>query len=934
MFKRDLLMTQYSTAFRPIRRFFLVSLLALIAFAAPVHRALGQVADRIPASLSATDTTALKGSLHPLARAQYDQGRAAASTPLSYMTMTFAPSATQEAALQALLAAQQNPASPLYHKWLTPAQFGAQFGMSSNDIATAEAWLQAQGFTVLDVANGRNAIHFSGTVAQVDSAFHTEMHRYLVNGTTHLANSTELTLPSGLAGAVAGVHGIAQFRPHPLHTAVRHFSADAAKPQLTSSSGNNYLAPSDTATIYDIKALYNAGYTGTGASLAIVGQSAIQTSDIDTFRSASNLPAKDPVLTLVPGTGVSTLEETSGDEDESDIDLEWSGAIAQNATVNFVYVGNSTSAGVFDALAYAIDQDLAPIVSISYGECEPEAGSDPATLEPIFMQANAQGQTLVASAGDSGATGCDNGVTSATLGLAVSYPASSAYFTAMGGTEYNEGSASYWNSTNDAGGGSAIFYIPEEAWNETAASNALNPPNGLSSGGGGKSILFGKPTWQVATNVPADGVRDVPDISLDAASIHDGYIFCSNGSCTGAFTHASVAGGTSFDAPIFSGILALINEKNNSTGAGNINGALYSLYSTAPTAFHDISVGNNEQPCSSGSIDCPAGTTEIGYATGAGYDLATGLGSIDAYNLAQVFPASVSTGSGSPIATATTLTASNPTPIAGQGVSFTAGVSAESGTVAPTGTVNFVVDGGAAITATLSNGTATLPSTTFAAGTHTVVATYVGDSTYATSSSTLTITVAAAATGSFSMTATNVTVASGSAADTTVTITGTGGYTGEIGFQYSVSPTSFTGCLFANETGVGTNGVVATQIEVDTLASDCTSSGVRHNMLKRITPKTGSVASAATPAKPVGSTPEYPIAAAAVLAGLALLGRKRKAWPVAVLLVIGGLGTLSGCGGSSGTPITTSPSSTYTITLTGTDTNNLSTSTTFTVTVQ
>jgi subtilase family serine protease len=563
------------------------------------------------------------------------------------------------------------------------------------------------------------------------------------------------------------------------------------------------------------------------------------------------------------------------------------------------------------------------------------------------MQANAQGQTLVASAGDSGATGCDDGVTSATLGLAVSYPASSAYFTAMGGTQYNEGSADYWNSTNDAGGGSAISYVPEEAWNETAASNALNPPGGLSSGGGGKSILFNKPTWQLATNVPADGVRDVPDISLDAASIHDGYLFCSDGWCTSGFRDAAgnldVAGGTSFDAPIFSGILALINQKNNSTGDGNINGDLYALYSTAPTAFHDITVGNNEQPCSSGSIDCPAGTTNIGYATGAGYDLATGLGSIDAYNLAQVFPAPVSTSGGSPIATTTSVTLGSSSPVAGQAVSFTAGVAAASGTVPSNEIVNFVVDGGTAVAEKLSVvsgiATATYPSTsnplTLAAGTHTVVATYEGDSTYAASSSSLTFTVSAAATGSFTMSATNVTVASGDSADTTVTITGTNGYTGAINFTYSISPSAVTPCLFANETGVGTNGVVATQIVVDALASDCTSSDVRPNMLKRITPKTGAAASASKPGNPtsVGGAGSYPIAAGAVLAGLALLARKRKTWPIAAILVIGGLGTLSGCGGSSGTSVIGTQSTTYTITLTGTDTNNLSASTTFTVTV-
>jgi subtilase family serine protease len=937
-------MTQ-STSASPLRRSFSLILLLIAAAALLSQSCLAQLSNRISPDLRTTDAAPLKGSLHPLARPAFDRGRVAGSTKVPYMTLIFAPSAEQKAALTALLAAQQNPASPSYHKWLTPAQFAAQFGMSAQDIASTEAWLQAQGFAVLDVAPSGNAIHFSGTAAQVESAFHTEMHQYLVNGVTHLANSTELSLPTSLAGAVAGVRGVAGFRPHAMHTPVRHPVADAVKPAYTSSvSGNHYIAPDDITTIYDIKALYNAGLTGTGQSIAIVGQSAISTTDIDAFRTAAGLPLKEPTMVLVPNTGVSTIQSSSGDEDESDIDLEWSGAIAENATITFVYVGDSENSSVLDALTYAIQNSIAPVISVSYGACELDSSSDAASLEPVFMEANAQGETILASAGDSGATGCEaEGATSATLGLAVNYPSSSAYVTAMGGTQFNEGSATYWNTTNDSLAGSAISYIPEEAWNETAASNALNPPGGLSSTGGGASVLFGKPSWQVATNVPDDGARDVPDISLDAAGIHDGFLYCTEGSCTSGFRNTAsglltVAGGTSFDAPIFAAILSLINERNASAGAGNINTQLYPLFSSAPTAFHDITVGNNEQPCSSGSIDCPAGTTQIGFATGAGYDEVTGLGSIDAYNLALAFPAINVITTGSLVASATTLSASTSAPVTGAAVTFTAAVTPASGTVpagtaAPSGTVNFVVDGGTAVPVTLANGTAAYPVTFTTTGAHTVIATYAGDSNYATSTASSAITVASSTTtGSFTIAATNVTVASGSSVNSTVTITGSSGYTGVVGLTYS-SPAGFTGCLFANDVGVGLNGTVATSITVDTLASDCQNTGVRRQIAR-----SASHTSAATDnnQKPPARDREYPIAAAAALAGLVLLGRKRKAWPVAMVLMLAGLGVLSGCGGNSGSSVVGTTSTTYTINLTGTDTahSSITASTTFTVTVQ
>ncbi|HXW13314.1 MAG TPA: hypothetical protein VEN79_02290, partial [Terriglobia bacterium] len=283
-------------------------------------------------------------------------------------------------------------------------------------------------------------------------------------------------------------------------------------------------------------------------------------------------------------------------------------------------------------------------------------------------QANSQGETIVAAAGDSGAADCDSSNTStitiATHGLAVDAPASLPYVTGMGGSEFNEGSGNYWQAATSTGGdilSSALSYIPEMVWNDTA--NPENTGNGLSAGGGGASTFTpsgapSKPAWQTGTGVPNDNARDVPDLSLNSSSIHDPLLICVQGSCMNGFREVStnpemnntltVVGGTSAAAPTFAGIVALINQQMNAPdGQGNINPTLYSMAATSPAAFHDITVGNNKVPCQSGSTDCPSGG-EIGYNAGVGYDQASGLGSIDAFNLVTAWGSSATGNSPAP----------------------------------------------------------------------------------------------------------------------------------------------------------------------------------------------------------------------------------------------------------------------------------------------
>ena len=485
--------------------------------------------DRIAGNIDSNRVVALPGHVHPAARAEFDQGRADGGRMMRGLALEFHPSASQQTALNKLLAQQQNPASPNFHKWLTPAQFADRFGMTHKDIDKVTSWLESQGLTVTSVSNSRNQIFFEGTTAQVEAALHTEIHNYLVQGELHYANATAPSVPAGLAGAALAVRNLHNFQPKP-HSVMHRQVSDLPRPDFTSVvSGKHFLAPADFATIYEIQPLYSSGFNGTGQKIALTGQSSINLTDVANFRSAAGLAANAPTLLLMPGTGTST--RCSGDEGESDLDVEWSGGIAKNASITLIYpglVGTDTCGnrtyGAFEALQYAIDHNVAPFISNSYGLCE--AGATKAFAQAMqgwVQQGNAQGQTVITASGDSGAADCDFQVTSATQGLAVDIPGAIPEVTAMGGTEFNGdldatlsgGNANatpYWSGTtggNDAIS-SAISYIPEIAWNDTIADIAKG--GFISASGGGASTYFSKPVWQTGTGVPSGSVRYMPDL--------------------------------------------------------------------------------------------------------------------------------------------------------------------------------------------------------------------------------------------------------------------------------------------------------------------------------------------------------------------------------------------------------------------------------------
>ncbi len=446
------------------------------------------VTPRIQSEITLSEVSPLKGSAHPLAQARFDVGRLPANTRLNSISIVFKRSAAQEADLQALIAAQQNPASPLYHQWLNPDQFGARFGMAQADLDKVQTWLQQQGFSIDSVARGRNMIRFSGTARQVENAFSTQMHYYKIDGEQHFASSTELSVPAAVAPAIAAVRNLSDFRPKPMHVRA---NSKRARPSYTYYYSNSQqavlFAPGDIKVAYDINPLASAGFTGTGQRLRSWVNRLFRSRTLKLFRARPVFRPKTPTTVLVPGTGSSTIFQ-DGNEGESDIDLEWSSATATGADIIFVYTGSDTTAGVFDSVFYTIEENLAPIISISYGSCEPASSqSDINATELVLAQGAAQGQTIVASSGDQGSTAC-SGNTSFTTAqqevLAVSYPASSAYITAVGGTEItsaNDAVGPYWSaapSTSQDALTSALQYIPEVAWNDDPSSGQFTVAQG------------------------------------------------------------------------------------------------------------------------------------------------------------------------------------------------------------------------------------------------------------------------------------------------------------------------------------------------------------------------------------------------------------------------------------------------------------------------
>jgi pseudomonalisin len=582
------------------------------------------------AVIEENDRVVLHGNVSPKARPEFDVGPTDPSLPMKRTILLLKMVPEKQAELDRLVAEQQDPFSPNFHSWLTPEEFGKRFGRSPEEIATVSGWLITHGFTIDETAKGGTWINFSGTAADVDRAFHANMHDYQVDGHLRHANSTDPSIPRALVELVAGPVSLHNFPHKAMHTPPRHQPEAKLQPGYTESDGTYDLAPGDFAAIYDVNPVYSLGYNGAGVTIAIVGRTHPYAASAkwNQFRSTFGLPLKPPVVTVNgPDPG-----DLGPDEDsEADIDVEWSGAVATGATINFVTSASTYSADGVDLSAqYIVDKNLAPIMSDSFLSCEQDLGPTWSSFYyNLWEQAASQGITVFVVSGDSGAYDCTDSNGDPLGGKAVNGLASTPFNIAVGGTTLSNVST-YWNPDNTKYGTSALGYVPEVAWNNWDGGYGV-----YWASGGGASALWDKPAWQVCPGVPNDGVRDMPDVSLDA----DPYIgyrvyTCANDTVSTCTSNSwLIYGGTSCASPSFAGIMALIVQSTGQQRQGNANSLFYQLgnaqYSGASGAsavFHDITSGDNG-----------FGSGYPGYSCAVGYDLVTGLGSVDVTNLLLAF---------------------------------------------------------------------------------------------------------------------------------------------------------------------------------------------------------------------------------------------------------------------------------------------------------
>ena len=780
---------------------FILAFVFLLFNCFPANGQQSPVPIRIHQAVNDQNRVTLRGNTPPLARAEFDRGVAPDDLPMRRMLLLLKRSPEQQLALAKLLTEQQVKGSDDYHRWLTPEEFGQRFGPAQEDIQAVEDWLTAQGFQVNRVAAGRSVIEFSGTAGEVRSALHTEVHRYSIRAQSYWANASDPQIPAALAPVVAGIVSLNNFPRKPLLRTLGAFARSKqtgqVKPLFTLPfNGSTFyvLGPWDFATVYNVLPVWQAGTDGTGQTIAIVGETNINPADDADFRSMWNLPANNAhVILNGPDPGL-----VAGDEGEADADVQWAGAVAKGATIDLVVSESTeTTAGVALSALYIIDNNLATIMSESYGACESDLGAaGNAFYNALWQQGSAEGITVILAAGDSGSDVCDygtsNGLRVASQGLSVSGFASTPFNVAVGGTDFNDAGnfSAYWNSTNNSiTHASAKSYVPERTWNNACATAGINGCAGGNdgitefnlggSGGPSSCSLFtssgecasgyAKPLWQTGKGVPSDGARDVPDVALfaaDGTASNSFYPVCEEDvigySCSfGGFLGV---GGTSLSAPAFAGVMALVVQKTGER-QGNADYVLYPLaaasgasctsdstaVSKSSCVFYDTSVGNNSVACAGGTPNCsnqtasgygvlvdPANPSTPAWTTTPGYDRATGLGSVNVYNLVNRW-SSVSFGPTTTTLDLSTVPPTDPLTVThGQPVNFDISVSSASGT--PSGSVS--LEGGPNNSAsglgfsTLSGGAASGSTVFLPGGSYGVTAHYAGDGKFGASDST------------------------------------------------------------------------------------------------------------------------------------------------------------------------------------------------------
>ncbi len=836
--------------------------------------ALALSATRSPEPVDESDAVTLYGNTPRWAAPQFDLGPIAPEMRLNRIVLQLKIDPHRERALELLLQAQHQPASQLFHHWLSPVEFGRRFGVPDQQLARVTGWLASHGFQVEPVPSGRRMIVFSGTEGAVEEAFHVQVHRYTVGGQVHLANSQDPQIPRALSGVVEGILSLHDLprqsqiaREIPLGGPPAAGSGNTGRASplppprlhpLYTQGTTHYLFPADFATIYDLNPLYSAGISGAGASIAIVGRSNIVPADVAEFRGYANLPGGPAPTVILDGPDPGLVP---GDQDEATLDIEWSGAVAPAATVNYVAAASTSATdGVDLAAAYVVNNLTSLVMSTSFATCESQMGAtELAFYNSLWMQAASEGISAFVAAGDSGAAGCSAGSASSGGGQAVNGMCSSPWATCVGGTEFNEGDNTYWNPTDGPGNSSALGYIPEVVWNESGT----NGGSQLWASGGGVSTVYPQPPWQVGVpGANSNGMRAVPDVALTAAE-HDGYLACLNASWY-------VFSGTSAASPTFAAILALVTERQNGIGQGSANPGLYAMLTAPIDPFHTTLGGNNSVPGVNGYS-----------ASGTLYNLATGLGSVDALELVDnwVFnPAG--------IAESFTLkpSVSTLTLVVGRSATFTIAAGSTSGYTGP-----IALSGTAPAGITLSFQPATITpgqsatvtvtaSTNSASGTGSITIVGVGGSAKQTVSVALTLQPAPAL--SLTASASALTVLQGGSTSVVLTIATGGVYSGPV----TLSVTGLPGGVIAtwSQSTITPPANTAASSAVTLTLSAATSAPVVSNAPLRILASGDNLQAIATPTLTVATPASASLSLSAPSSAFSLVAGASTVIPVIV----------------------------------------------------
>ncbi len=676
---------------------------------------------------------ALPGNVRPEARdAAMDRGPVDDGLRLEHVHLQLKRSPAQERAVEAFVNSLTDRTSPNYHHWLTASEYGKRFGVAQTDIAKVAGWLSSKGLRVDFVYPSRMVIDFSGTAGQVSRAFAAPIHRLEVAGTAHIANVRDPQIPAALAPVVEGIVSLHDFRAH---NRIARAPKAVRRPDDTGNCSGTPcydVAPGDLATIYDLNALFTAGYTGQGEVVAAVEDTNLYTTnDWTNFRKIFGLTkyTTGALKTVHPAPNGGKAcgnpgVNSDGDDGEATLDVEWASAAAPGATIMLASCnGTAATDGVYLATQNLVNSaSPPPVISVSYGICEADNGAtENKAFNSLYQQAATEGISVFVATGDNGPTDCAGSSNGTTYGIGINGWGATQYNVAVGGTDFRDTfdgtNATYWKANTGAPYSTAKSYVPEIPWNDTCANgmialyygnttltygakgfcNTSQGSNFLSLGGGeggpsgcytgtasisnvvsGTCKGYPKPSWQTGVvGIPADGVRDVPDVSLfasDGSAWSHNYATCftdpdnGGGPCTGnPVTWAANAGGTSYATPIMAAIQVLVDQYvggpqgNPAPGYYQLAASQYGASGNpncfadkgkgiaAGCIFRDIVSGDDVMDCK-GAYNCyrPAGTYGVlstssksylpAYKAGTGYDLATGIGSVDAYNLVANWP--------------------------------------------------------------------------------------------------------------------------------------------------------------------------------------------------------------------------------------------------------------------------------------------------------